>query len=93
MDTDPTATLHSFDTSLDTLEATLAPLLARPLNETREALGGIERAKLDVLVAYAVNNLVWSEFGRRVVGAWKGGEGRGILARASRGGSDGMEEG
>ncbi|GMK58024.1 hypothetical protein CspeluHIS016_0500560 [Cutaneotrichosporon spelunceum] len=59
MDADPAATLRDLDVSLDTIEAALAPLLAHPLNETRSALGAIERAKLDVLVAYTVNNLVW----------------------------------
>ncbi|BEI89972.1 uncharacterized protein CcaverHIS019_0300420 [Cutaneotrichosporon cavernicola] len=59
MDADPVATLRDFNVSLDTIEAALVPLLARPLTETREALGSIERAKLDVLLAYTVNNLVW----------------------------------
>ncbi|CAK9783758.1 hypothetical protein CC85DRAFT_289578 [Cutaneotrichosporon oleaginosum] len=59
MDADPAATLRDFSVSLDTLESALAPLLARPLAETRDALGTIERAKLDVLIAYTINNLVW----------------------------------
>ncbi|BEJ17774.1 hypothetical protein CspHIS471_0700420 [Cutaneotrichosporon sp. HIS471] len=59
MDADPAATLRDLNVSLDTIEAALAPLLARPLTETLEALGSIERAKLDVLLAFTVNNLVW----------------------------------
>lgn len=59
---DPTATLKSFDASLNALEAAVAPLFKQGLNTLRDELGGIDRAKLDVLLAYAINNLVWSEY-------------------------------
>ncbi len=66
MDADPAATLRDFNVSLDSIEAALAPLLTRPLNETREGLDAIQRAKLDVLVAYTINNLLWSESGHHL---------------------------
>lgn len=58
---DPAATLRSFDASLSALETTIAPLFDQSLNTLRDGLDGIDRAKLDVLLAYTINNLVWSE--------------------------------
>lgn len=59
---DPSAALKSFDSTLSALETAVAPLFDQSLNTLRDELGGIDRAKLDVLLAYAINNLVWSEF-------------------------------
>lgn len=59
---DPSATLKSFDSTLSALETAVAPLFDQSLNTLRDELGGIDRAKLDVLLAYAINNLVWSEY-------------------------------
>lgn len=62
---DPSAALAALTGTMDDLEAAVAPLLARPLNDTMADLGPLERAKMDVLVAYAINNLVWGECWRR----------------------------
>lgn len=58
---DPSAALHALAGTLDRLEAAVAPLLAQPLNDTLNDLAPLERAKMDILVAYAINNLVWGE--------------------------------
>lgn len=58
---DPSAALKSFDSTLSALETAVAPLFDQSLNSLRDGLGGIDRAKLDVLLAYTINNLVWSE--------------------------------
>ncbi|EJT51472.1 hypothetical protein A1Q1_07234 [Trichosporon asahii var. asahii CBS 2479] len=56
---DPSASLKSFDSTLSALETAVAPLFDQSLNSLRDGLGGIDRAKLDVLLAYTINNLVW----------------------------------
>lgn len=58
---DPAAALAQLKTSLDGLEGALAPILSQPWNETLEGTTSVERAKMDVLLAYSINNLVWSE--------------------------------
>ncbi|WVQ80625.1 hypothetical protein IAT38_002730 [Cryptococcus sp. DSM 104549] len=55
----PADTLASLTTSLDALEAALAPLEAQQWSETIGELAPLERAKMDVLAAYTVNDLVW----------------------------------
>lgn len=67
---DPSATLKSFDTTLSALETAVAPLFDQSLNSLRDDLGGIDRAKLDVLLAYAINNLVWSEYFQALHHTW-----------------------
>lgn len=59
---DPSASLKLFDSTLSALETAVAPLFDQSLNSLRDGLGGIDRAKLDVLLAYTINNLVWSEY-------------------------------
>ncbi|RSH82767.1 uncharacterized protein EHS24_007762 [Apiotrichum porosum] len=56
---DPAAALAQLKTSLDGLEGALAPILSQPWNETLEGTTSVERAKMDVLLAYSINNLVW----------------------------------
>ena len=58
---DPSETLASLRTSLSSVEETLKPLLERRWAETTSSLGTLERAKMDVLVSYAINDLLWGE--------------------------------
>jgi hypothetical protein len=58
-DTDPSAILAQLRTALSSVEETLGPLLDQKWNETTAALGTMERAKMDVLVSYAINDLIW----------------------------------
>lgn len=57
-----TDSLALLSTALSGLEAALGPLLATPLLElTADALP-LEKAKLDVTMAYVVHDLIWSMF-------------------------------
>jgi exosome complex protein LRP1 len=58
---DPAATLATLRTSLESVEKSLAPLLERKWNETTAGLGTMDRAKMDILVSYAINDLIWGE--------------------------------
>jgi len=58
---DPSAALKTLDASLDSLEAAVAPLLVRTRAQTLESLDSTQKAKMDVLLAFAINNLVWSK--------------------------------
>lgn len=58
---DASETLASLRTSLQSVEDTLKPLLDRKWAETTGSLGTLERAKMDVLVSYAINDLIWGE--------------------------------
>lgn len=58
---EPTETLVSLRSSLSEVEETLKPLLERKWTETTASLGTLERAKMDVLVSYAINDLIWGE--------------------------------
>ncbi|KAK8864301.1 hypothetical protein IAR55_001548 [Kwoniella newhampshirensis] len=55
----PQQTLASLTSSLDTLEKAFKPLESSPWSETISALPTLERAKMDVLVSYAINDLIW----------------------------------
>jgi hypothetical protein len=61
-DSDPAATLATLRQSLTLVEETLHPLLDQKWNETTAALGKMERAKMDILVSYAINDLIWGTF-------------------------------
>lgn len=61
-DEDPSASLAQLRKSLSSVEETLAPLLEQKWSETTAALGTMERAKMDVLVSYAINDLIWGMF-------------------------------
>jgi hypothetical protein len=73
---DPSAALSALDTSLASLEAAVAPLLARSRASTLDAVGKVDKAKMDVLLAFAINNLVWGELRANLV-VWDARSGRG----------------
>lgn len=58
---DPTASLDSLSTSFAALQFALSSLHTRPWSETTESLSSLERAKMDILLAYAINDLIWGE--------------------------------
>lgn len=58
---DPSATLAQLRTSLDSVEETLGPLLEKNWNETTAELSTMSRAKMDILVSYAINDLIWGK--------------------------------
>jgi len=60
-DADPTTTLSALRESLDSVEKTLEPLLKRKWSETTSSLNTMDRAKMDILVSYAINDLIWGE--------------------------------
>ncbi|KAF9512777.1 hypothetical protein BS47DRAFT_1297226 [Hydnum rufescens UP504] len=55
---DPGVTLTSLSASLDNLEEVLEPLIAKTLSQNTETLKTIDKAKLQVLVAYVIQDLV-----------------------------------
>lgn len=54
--------LLSIEQSLDTLDEALAPLLEKDLYTTLSQLDLLQKAKLQVLLPYVVNDLVFSEY-------------------------------
>lgn len=60
-DADQAATLAELRTSLTSVEETLKPLLEKQWNEITASLGMLERAKMDILVSYAINDLIWGK--------------------------------
>lgn len=59
---DPAVTLAALRTSLISVEQTLAPLLEQKWSETTASLGTMDRAKMDILVSYAINDLIWGKY-------------------------------
>lgn len=57
---DPTPSVEALKASLDPLEAALAPLLARPLDDTLRGLEPLQQAKLLVMLGYLTHDLSWS---------------------------------
>jgi exosome complex protein LRP1 len=57
----PTATLAALRISLSSVEETLAPLLEKKWNDTTGSLNTMDRAKMDILVSYAINDLIWGK--------------------------------
>jgi exosome complex protein LRP1 len=55
----PKEALKRVDNALDELEATLGPLMEKPLHETLEGLDRLQQAKLCAMIPYIVNDLVW----------------------------------
>ncbi|BGO98787.1 Exosome complex protein [Rhodotorula toruloides] len=58
-DTDPSATLDTLSTSLDSLETALEPLLAKPFDEVLADQDPLVQARLQVLTSYMVHDLIW----------------------------------
>ncbi|ORY34080.1 hypothetical protein BCR39DRAFT_518381 [Naematelia encephala] len=56
---DPTSTSSLLSSTLDDLEASLEPLHARPFSETRDELDQLSRAKIDIMLSYAIHDLIW----------------------------------
>lgn len=63
-------TLDNLSTSLDAVEATLAPLLARPLEETLASLEPVERAKVLFWISYTLHSSTWSSSGLSFYYPW-----------------------
>jgi len=61
---DPAATLAALRTALSSVEETLGPLLEKKWNDTTASLGTMDRAKMDILVSYAINDLIWGKLSR-----------------------------
>ena len=51
---------QSVSTALDELEAKLEPLLEKSLPETLNSLDTLQQAKLNVLLPYLINDLIFS---------------------------------
>ena len=60
-DSDPAAAIAALAQSLPDLEAAFEPILSQPWNELVDKLEPLDRAKLDVFMAYAINNLIWGK--------------------------------
>ncbi|WVF71558.1 hypothetical protein IAT40_006366 [Kwoniella sp. CBS 6097] len=58
-DDNPAVTLSALTNSLDVLERALEPLQAQEWSSTLEGLSTLERAKMDVLASYTINDLIW----------------------------------
>jgi exosome complex protein LRP1 len=58
---DPAATLAALRSSLTSVEETLGPLLEKKWNDTTASLSTMDRAKMDILVSYAINDLIWGK--------------------------------
>lgn len=56
------AKVDALSASLDELESKLEPLFAKPLSETLGSLEAIQQAKLNVVLPYLINDLVFSKF-------------------------------
>lgn len=58
---DPREALDEIDEDIEKLEAALKPLLASPWQEVVGALGNMEQAKMNMIMAYGICDLIWSE--------------------------------
>ena len=59
---EPLETLDSLSSSLDEIEILLGPLFQKSLPQTEEDLEPLQKAKLDVLLTYVIQDLVLSAF-------------------------------
>jgi exosome complex protein LRP1 len=57
----PGPAVSSLLASLPELEASISAITERTWSDTEEELSSIDRAKLDVLAAYAINDLIWGK--------------------------------
>lgn len=58
---DPTETIDALLSAVPDLKASLDGIGDKPWSETRESMDPLDRAKMDVLLAYAINDLIWGE--------------------------------
>lgn len=58
---DPREALDEIDADISNLESVLKPLFAAPWQELVGALGNMEQAKMNMIVAYGICDLIWSE--------------------------------
>eukprot|EP00128_Syssomonas_multiformis_P013308 Colp12_sorted_trinity150504_noHs@19443 len=56
---DVTAALDKMNQSLNAVEKTLKPFFEVPLHESRAKLQPLDQAKLELIIAYALNTLFW----------------------------------
>lgn len=59
--TEPSDILLTLNSSLDLLESSLQPLLSTPLQSLLDSSDPLHQAKLQVMVAYIVHDLIWSK--------------------------------
>ena len=59
---DPTLTVEALSNSLDELEGVLDPLFEQTLQHNLDKLDAIQKAKMSVLVAYVIQDLVMSVY-------------------------------
>ena len=59
---EPLETLDSLSSSLDEIEILLGPLFQKSLAQTEDDLEPLQKAKLDVLLTYVIQDLVLSAF-------------------------------
>ena len=58
---DPGASSSALLAALPALEASLGKLKTKPWTETTEGLESLDRAKMNVLMSYAINDLIWGK--------------------------------
>lgn len=58
---DSTTTPLELSSSLLELETALSPILSRDWSEQLEVLSPLERAKMDVMMAYTIVDLIWGK--------------------------------
>lgn len=58
---DPATCPSHLSSSLDDLTSALSPLLGQDWADTLDNLDPLERAKMDVMMAYTVVDLIWGE--------------------------------
>lgn len=56
---DPSTSTTALLEALPALEASIGALKEKSWSETTEALPTLDRAKMDVLLSYAINDLIW----------------------------------
>lgn len=47
--------------SLESLRSAFGPLLSKPLDDSLNEMDPLERAKMDIMIAYTLVDLVWGE--------------------------------
>lgn len=59
---DPSTSTSELLKAIPALEASLGALKEKSWEETTDALEGLDRAKIDVLLSYAINDLIWGQY-------------------------------